>query len=98
MNLLTRFGLARSRFTIAAMISLLLAGIGLYPRFPEARRPRHRHPHGGGVGAVSGNGAGEDGKPCRHPIEREDPGSLPGVKGHQGARRRGFADDLRNNT
>ena len=39
MNLLTRFGLARSRFTIAAMISLLLAGIVLYPNFPKREDP-----------------------------------------------------------
>ncbi|MGC2087162.1 MAG: efflux RND transporter permease subunit [Bradyrhizobium sp.] len=39
MNLLTRFGLARSRFTIAAMISLLIAGIGLYPNFPKREDP-----------------------------------------------------------
>ena len=38
-NLLTRFGLARSRFTIAAMISLLLAGIVLYPNFPKREDP-----------------------------------------------------------
>ena len=39
MNLFTRFGLARSRFTIAAMISLLLAGIVLYPNFPKREDP-----------------------------------------------------------
>ena len=39
MNLLTRFGLARSRFTIAAMIRLLVAGIGLYPNFPKREDP-----------------------------------------------------------
>ena len=39
MNLLTRFGLARSRFTIAAMIGLLLAGIVLYPNFPKREDP-----------------------------------------------------------
>jgi multidrug efflux pump subunit AcrB len=38
-NLLTRFGLGRSRFTIAAMISLLLAGIVLYPNFPKREDP-----------------------------------------------------------
>jgi multidrug efflux pump subunit AcrB len=38
-NLLTRFGLARSRFTVAAMISLLLAGIVLYPNFPKREDP-----------------------------------------------------------
>jgi len=39
LNLLTRFGLARSRFTIAAMISLLVAGLGLYPNFPKREDP-----------------------------------------------------------
>lgn len=39
MNLLTRFGLARSRFTIAAMACLLLAGIVLYPNFPKREDP-----------------------------------------------------------
>lgn len=39
MNLLTRFGLARSRFTIAAMIGLLLAGLVLYPNFPKREDP-----------------------------------------------------------
>ena len=39
MNLLTRFGLARSRFTIMAMIGLLIAGIGLYPNFPKREDP-----------------------------------------------------------
>ena len=39
MNLLTRFGLARSRFTIAAMIGLLLAGVVLYPNFPKREDP-----------------------------------------------------------
>ena len=39
MNLLTRFGLARSRFTIAAMVGLLLAGIVLYPNFPKREDP-----------------------------------------------------------
>jgi multidrug efflux pump subunit AcrB len=38
-NLLTRFGLARSRFTIMAMIGLLIAGIGLYPNFPKREDP-----------------------------------------------------------
>jgi multidrug efflux pump subunit AcrB len=38
-NLLTRFGLARSRFTAATMISLLLAGIVLYPNFPKREDP-----------------------------------------------------------
>ncbi len=39
MNLLTRFGLARSRFTVAVMVSLLLAGIVLYPNFPKREDP-----------------------------------------------------------
>ena len=39
MNLLTRFGLARSRFTITAMVGLLLAGIVLYPNFPKREDP-----------------------------------------------------------
>ena len=39
MNLLTRFGLARSRFTIATMIGLLVAGMGLYPNFPKREDP-----------------------------------------------------------
>ena len=39
MNLLTRFGLERSRFTIATMIGLLVAGIGLYPNFPKREDP-----------------------------------------------------------
>ena len=39
MNLLTRFGLARSRFTIAVMACLLLAGIALYPNFPKREDP-----------------------------------------------------------
>jgi multidrug efflux pump subunit AcrB len=38
-NLLTRFGLARSRFTIAVMICLLLAGVVLYPNFPKREDP-----------------------------------------------------------
>jgi multidrug efflux pump subunit AcrB len=38
-NLLTRFGLARSRFTIAVMACLLLAGIALYPNFPKREDP-----------------------------------------------------------
>jgi multidrug efflux pump subunit AcrB len=38
-NLLTRFGLARSRFTIATMIGLLVAGMGLYPNFPKREDP-----------------------------------------------------------
>lgn len=39
MNLLTLFGLARSRFTIAVMICLLLAGVVLYPNFPKREDP-----------------------------------------------------------
>ena len=39
MTLLTRFGLARSRFTIAIMICLLLAGVILYPNFPKREDP-----------------------------------------------------------
>ncbi|MGC2811387.1 MAG: efflux RND transporter permease subunit [Bradyrhizobium sp.] len=39
MNLLTRFGLVRSRFTIAAMIGLLVAGVVLYPNFPKREDP-----------------------------------------------------------
>jgi multidrug efflux pump subunit AcrB len=38
-NLLTRFGLARSRFTIATMISLLVSGVVLYPNFPKREDP-----------------------------------------------------------
>jgi multidrug efflux pump subunit AcrB len=38
-NLLTRFGLVRSRFTIAAMIGLLVAGVVLYPNFPKREDP-----------------------------------------------------------
>jgi multidrug efflux pump subunit AcrB len=38
-DLLTRFGLARSRFTIAAMIGLLVAGVVLYPNFPKREDP-----------------------------------------------------------
>ena len=39
MNLLTLFGLARSRFTIAVMICLMLAGVVLYPNFPKREDP-----------------------------------------------------------
>ena len=39
MNLLTRFGLVRSRFTIATMIGLLVAGVVLYPNFPKREDP-----------------------------------------------------------
>jgi multidrug efflux pump subunit AcrB len=38
-DLLTRFGLARSRFTVAVMVCLLLAGIVLYPNFPKREDP-----------------------------------------------------------
>jgi len=38
-DLLTRFGLARSRFTVAVMACLLLAGIVLYPNFPKREDP-----------------------------------------------------------
>ena len=39
MNFLTRFGLGRSRFTIAIMVGLLVAGIALYPNFPKREDP-----------------------------------------------------------
>ncbi|WP_309144952.1 efflux RND transporter permease subunit [Bradyrhizobium sp. CCGB20] len=39
MNLLTRFGLARSRFTIAIMLCLIVAGVVLYPNFPKREDP-----------------------------------------------------------
>ena len=39
MNFLTRFGLARSRFTITIMVSLLAAGIALFPDFPKREDP-----------------------------------------------------------
>ena len=39
MNFLTRFGLARARFTIAIMAGLLAAGIALYPNFPKREDP-----------------------------------------------------------
>ena len=39
MNLLTRFGLDRSRFTIMIVIGLFAAGIGLYPNFPKREDP-----------------------------------------------------------
>jgi multidrug efflux pump subunit AcrB len=38
-NFLTRFGLARSRFTIAVMLGLLIAGIASYPNFPKREDP-----------------------------------------------------------
>ena len=91
MNLLTRFGLARSRFTIAVMIGLLVAGIGALSEFPEAGRPGHRHPHGGGVGALPGHGARAHGEPRRHPDRAQDPRACRS-QGHQDAGRRGLAD------
>ena len=39
MDVLTRFGLDRSRFTIMIMIGLFAAGIGLYPNFPKREDP-----------------------------------------------------------
>ena len=39
MNFLTRFGLARSRFTITIMAGLLAAGIAFYPNFPKREDP-----------------------------------------------------------
>ena len=39
MDLLTRFGLARSRFTLAVMACLLLAGLVLYRNFPKREDP-----------------------------------------------------------
>ena len=39
MNLLTRFGLERSRFTITIMAGLLALGIGLYGNFPKREDP-----------------------------------------------------------
>jgi multidrug efflux pump subunit AcrB len=39
LNFLTRFGLARSRFTITVMVGLLMAGIALYPNFPKREDP-----------------------------------------------------------
>jgi multidrug efflux pump subunit AcrB len=38
-NYLTRFGLARSRFTVAMMAGLLVAGLALYPNFPKREDP-----------------------------------------------------------
>jgi multidrug efflux pump subunit AcrB len=38
-NFLTRFGLARSRFTITMMAGLLIAGLALYPNFPKREDP-----------------------------------------------------------
>ena len=39
MNLLTRFGLERSRFTVTVMAGLLVFGIALYPNFPKREDP-----------------------------------------------------------
>ena len=39
MNFLTRFGLERSRFTIAIMSGLIVFGIALYPNFPKREDP-----------------------------------------------------------
>lgn len=39
MDFLTRFGLARSRFTIMVMAILLVAGLALYPDFPKREDP-----------------------------------------------------------
>jgi multidrug efflux pump subunit AcrB len=39
LDLLTRFGLARSRFTITVMFGLLVAGIAMYPSFPKREDP-----------------------------------------------------------
>jgi multidrug efflux pump subunit AcrB len=38
-NLLTRFGLERSRFTVTVMAGLLVFGIALYPNFPKREDP-----------------------------------------------------------
>jgi len=38
-NFLTRFGLERSRFTIAIMTGLIVFGIALYPNFPKREDP-----------------------------------------------------------
>ena len=39
MNFLTRFGLERSRFTIAIMTGLIIFGVALYPNFPKREDP-----------------------------------------------------------
>jgi multidrug efflux pump subunit AcrB len=39
LNFLTRFGLARSRFTVTVMAGLLAAGLALYPNFPKREDP-----------------------------------------------------------
>ncbi|WP_284312613.1 efflux RND transporter permease subunit, partial [Labrys miyagiensis] len=39
MNFLTRFGLERSRLTVAIMAGLLVLGIALYPNFPKREDP-----------------------------------------------------------
>jgi multidrug efflux pump subunit AcrB len=38
-NFLTRFGLERSRFTIAIMTGLIVFGVALYPNFPKREDP-----------------------------------------------------------
>jgi multidrug efflux pump subunit AcrB len=38
-NFLTRFGLERSRFTIAIMAGLIVFGVALYPNFPKREDP-----------------------------------------------------------
>lgn len=39
MNFLTRFGLARSRFTVTLLLGLLIAGVAVYPDFPKREDP-----------------------------------------------------------
>ena len=39
MNFLTRFGLARSRFTVTIMAGFLAVGLALYPDFPKREDP-----------------------------------------------------------
>ena len=39
MNFLTRFGLARSRFTVTIMAGLVAVGLALYPDFPKREDP-----------------------------------------------------------
>ena len=39
MDTLTRFGLARSRFTVTVMLVLLVVGVALYPEFPKREDP-----------------------------------------------------------
>jgi len=38
-NFLTRFGLERSRLTVAVMVGLLVFGVALYPNFPKREDP-----------------------------------------------------------